>query len=77
MRGRESVVTAGRYSEQALGLVLLSLHVDIKGFLTFIVAFKADIHYSGFPALTGVTHVENRKETQAVLAAFKETANLV
>lgn len=57
--------------------MLLSLHVDIKGFLTFIVAFKADIHYSGFPALTGVSYVETRKETQALLVAFKETANLV
>lgn len=57
--------------------MLLSLHVDIKGFLTFIVAFKADIHYSGFPALTSVTYVETRKETQALLVAFKETANLV
>lgn len=44
--------------------------------LFFIVVFKADIHYSSFPALTGVTYTENGKERQALLAAFKETPKL-
>ena len=59
------------------GLLLPSLHVDIWRFLVlFIVIVKADSHYS-FPILTGVTYVENRKERQALSAAFKETTNLV
>lgn len=38
--------------------------------------FKADIHYSFFPTLTGVTYVEEKKR-KALIAAFKETTNLV
>lgn len=48
------------------------MRVDIRR-----LAFKADIHYSFSPALTRVTYVKNRKERQALLAVFKETANLV
>ena len=59
-------------------LGLLSLHLDIYGFLIFlIVIFKANIHHSFFPALPGVTYGENGKERRALLAAFKETTNLV
>lgn len=61
-----------------LGPLLLSLHVDIRSFLIFfIVIFRADIHYCFFPALSGIAYVENRKESQALLAASKETTNLV
>lgn len=58
--------------------LLMSLRVDIWSFLILflIVIVKFDSHYS-FPAQTGVTHLENRKDRQALLDAFKETTNLI
>lgn len=51
--------------------------MDIWSFLIlfFIVIVKSDRHYS-FPAQTGITYLENRKDRQALLDAFKETTNL-
>lgn len=53
--------------------------MDIWSFLIlfFIVIVKSDSHYSFFPAHAGVTYLENRKDRQGLLDAFRETTNLI